>query len=174
MSHTWGDVSGIDTSVPGQVSVTGTAGFMEADSGPSQGHGYGTFTFRAKLTGNAPGPCILLWPGDGAWPGQEFDLAEIINGTAYGTTHWKATDGGDAYNSHFYDGLDESQWHTYSLRWEPGKLTYSVDGAVAGADTAHVPADYAHGGMNDVFGVMNRPGLNTSAIVSEVSWAPLS
>lgn len=172
LAHTWGDTSRIDTSVPGQVSVSGTAGFMEWPSGPEAGHGYGTFEMVARMAGDKPGPALVLWPADDQWPGQEFDLGEILDGRPYLTTHWNE-DGHDAYNSHFADGVDESQWHTYAVRWEPGKLTYTVDGAVVGTDTEHVPADFAHGGKNDVFGGMNRPGDDTSLTLGEVRWTPL-
>jgi hypothetical protein len=175
LSHTWGDLSAIDTSVPGEVTVTRTSGFMEWPSGPDAGHGYGTFSFTARMRGNAPGPALVLWPADDQWPGQEFDLGEVLpDGRPYLTTHWKGDDGNDAHNAHIVDWLDEEQWHTYALRWEPGKLTYTVDDTVVGVDTEHVPADYAHGGMNDVFGVMNQPNETTSLTVTEVRWTPLS
>jgi hypothetical protein len=174
LSHTWGDTSKIDISVPGQVTVSGTAGFMEWPSGPEQGHGYGLFEMRAKMAGNVPGPALVLWPADDRWPGQEFDLGEVLeDGRPYLTTHWADENGEDAFNPHIVDRLDESDWHTYAVRWEPGKLTYYVDGVVVGEDTEHVPADFAHGGKNDVFGAMNRPGDNTSLTLTEVRWTPL-
>lgn len=174
LSHTWGDLGKIDTSVPGEVTVSGTSGFMEWPSGPEQGHGYGLFEMRAKMSGNVPGPALVLWPADDKWPGQEFDLGEVLgDGRPYLTTHWD-DNGKDAYSAHVVDWLDETDWHTYAVRWEPGKLTYTVDGVVVGVDTEHVPADYAHGGKNDVFGAMNRPGDNTSLTLTEVRWTPLS
>jgi beta-glucanase (GH16 family) len=115
----------------------------------------------------------VLWPADDVWPGQEFDLGEILeDGRPYLTTHWADENGDDAHNPHFAE-VDESQWHTWAVRWEPGKLTYTVDGAVVGVDTDHVPADFAHGGKNDVFGGMNRPGDDTSLTLGEVRWTPL-
>lgn len=73
------------------------------------------------------------------WPGQEFDLGEILaDGRPYLTTHWADDNGEDAFNPHFAE-VDESQWHTWAARWEPGKLTYTVDGVWVGEDTEHVP-----------------------------------
>ena len=90
LSHHWaGD---IDTSVPGEITLTGLAGAMQFPGGPSAGQGYGTYTFNAKLDGDGPGPALLLWPGDDRWPGQEIDIVEILSGgRQYGTVHW---DGG--------------------------------------------------------------------------------
>ena len=174
LSHTWGDTSKIDTGVPGEVTVSGTAGFMEWPSGPDAGHGYGTFEMVAKLSGDKPGPALVLWPADDRWPGQEFDLGEILeDGRPYLTTHWADGNGDNAYDSHVADGVDESRWHTWAVRWEPGRLTYTVDGVVVGEDTEHVPADFAHGGENDVFGGMNRPGDDTSLTLGEIRWTPL-
>ena len=169
LNHTWGN--GIDTSVRGQVTVSGNSGIMEAPWGSAAGHGYGTYSITASLKGDTAGPAALLWPGNDKWPGPEFDLAEIINGRAYGTMHFKGSDGNDVYGSIFYNGLDESKAHTYTLDWQPGSLTFSVDGHVYGGFSDNVGRDFDHGGINEVFSIMNRGG-GTSITVYDVSYSP--
>lgn len=170
LNHVWGNAN-IDTSVAGQVTISGHGGFMEKPTGPSAGHGYGTYTVVASLKGNTEGSAALLWPGDDKWPGPEYDIVEVINGKPYGTVHYKGGDGGDGYRSVMFDGIDESKVHTYTLDWQPGKITYYVDGTEMGAVTNKVGADYAHGGVDEVFGLMNRSD-NTSMTVYEVSYTP--
>jgi len=170
LSHIWGSGTGnIDSSVAGQVTLTGAAGFMEAPYGPSAGHGYGSYNVVAEIHGDTDGSAALLWPGNDTWPGPEYDIVEVINGQAYGTVHHN--DGGqDGYATVSYGGLEESKVHSYTLDWEPGRITMSVDGNVYGSITDNVGADYDHGGMNEVLGLINR-GAATSMTVYEVSYS---
>ena len=169
LNHTWGN--GIDTSVRGQVTVSGDSGIMENPWGSAAGHGYGTYSITASLSGNAPGPAALLWPGNDKWPGPEMDMAEIINGQVYGTLHYNGG-GNDVYGSIFYTGVDESKVHTYTLDWQPGKVTFSVDGRSYGGFSDNVGRDYDHGGINEVFSIMNRGGGGTSITVYDISYSP--
>ncbi len=170
LSHHWaGD---IDTSVPGEITLTGLAGAMQFPGGASAGQGYGTYTVEAKLEGGEHGPAILLWPGDDRWPGQEIDVVEILSGgRQYGTVHW---DGGgwDEYESVFFDGVRGGEFHEYQVVWEPDRITYKVDGQEYGAVTQNVPADYDAGGVNNVVGVMNS-SPDTSLTVRSIDYQPL-
>jgi hypothetical protein len=170
LSHAWGWSTGnIDTSVSGQVTLTGTAGFMEAPYGPSAGHGYGSYTVVAEIHGDTEGSAALLWPGTDRWPGPEYDIVEVINGQAYGTVHYNEG-GQDGYATVSYGGLDESNVHSYTLDWEPGSITMSVDGHAYGSITDNVGADFAHGGINEAIALMNRSAA-TSMTVYEVSYS---
>ena len=67
MSNTWGNV---DTSVPGQVTLTSSpdflsdSGTMVPATGPEAGDGYGLYLFTLSTNDSyAPGPYALLWPG---------------------------------------------------------------------------------------------------------------
>jgi beta-glucanase (GH16 family) len=104
--------------------------------------------------GDVPGPYALLWPATDGWPGPELDMVELLKGgQAYSTLHWKGGDGSNQYTSHMLDGVDVTQVHTYSMMWEPGRLTGYVDGKEMWTTTEHVPADYAHGGENSAPGI---------------------
>ena len=166
LNHTWGSV---DTSKDGQVTLTGYSGIMQRPTGDSAGNGYGTYEFTLSMKGNQQGPAALLWPGNDEWPGTEMDVVEIHNGRAYGTAHHEKSDGGDGYRTVTYDGLDESKVHTYTLDWQPGKLTYAVDGEVYGTITKNVGEDFAHGGVDAVVGVLNI-NPNTSITLYDVSY----
>ncbi len=127
ISNAWN----VDQSVGGEVRLSGDAALMEWATGPEAGHGYGTYTVEAKLDGDVPGPGIILWPGDNQWPGQEIDMVEITpdgSGRQYGTVHWD-NDGADAYLAQIYDGVEGGVFHEYQMVWEPGRITFLVDGA---------------------------------------------
>jgi beta-glucanase (GH16 family) len=88
------------------------------------GKKYGYIEIRAKYP-NHPGAWPAFWMlGDG-WP-PEFDIAEYKGPTVGGMT------------MAFYDGSwfattkqgDYEAWHTYGLLWEPGALTWYMDGEV--------------------------------------------
>ncbi|WP_149536714.1 family 16 glycosylhydrolase [Siccirubricoccus phaeus] len=171
LNHTWG--KGIDTSVPGQVTVSGNSGIMQKPWGAAAGQGYGTYKIVAKLNGaDEPGPAGLLWPGDDKWPGPEMDLVEFIDGRPYGTIHHKGSNGKDVWRSKYYNGVNEDLVHTYELKWEPGKATFYVDGKNWGSYTTNIAEDYANGGVNMTFSIMNS-NKDTSITVYEVSYKPL-
>ena len=171
LSHTW--AGNIDRSVGGEIKLTGQSGTMEFPSGKWAGHGYGTYTVNAKIDGNEPGPAILLWPGDDSWPGQEIDLVEVSpngSGQQYATVHWN--DNGNSYEAKTLHGVQSGVFHDYQLVWEPGRMTFKVDGAEKAVFTNHIPADYDNGGMNNVIGVMNDNN-NTALTVRSVEYQPL-
>lgn len=172
LTHHWG--GNIDWSVPGEVTLTGWGGFMEYPSDSASGHGYGTYTVNARLDGGQPGPAILLWPGDDSWPGQEIDIAEVLpdgSGRHYGTTHWDYY-GSDAYESVIFDDVYGGTFHDYTVKWEPDRITYFVDGVEQGSITENVPRDHDNGGMNNAIGIMNIND-STSVTVREVDYRPL-
>jgi beta-glucanase (GH16 family) len=160
--------------VNGAVTLAGSSAMMEWATGPDAGHGYGTYTVTAKVDGNQPGPGIILWPGDNHWPGHEFDMLEITpdgSGRQYGTVHWD-NNGHDAFQTAIYNGVSGGQFHDYQMVWEPGKITFKVDGNTMGSFNEHIPADFDHGGMNNTIGVMNNNPA-TSITVSHIDFTPL-
>ena len=169
-----GNAWNVDTSTKGEVELSGHSGLMQWASGRDAGHGYGTYTVTAKLEGGQPGPAIILWPGDDKWPGQEINLAEVTpdgSGRHYGNVHWN-NNGSDAYSPRVYDGVYGGEWHDYQVTWEPGRITFRVDGVEQGVVTENVPTDYDHGGINNVIGFLNN-NPNTSLTVSHVEFDPL-
>ncbi len=171
LNHLW--AGSVDQSVQGEIKLTGFTGIMERSNGTSSGHGYGTYKFDARIEGNELGPVILLWPGDDKWPGQEINVVEVMNdgsGRQYATVHWD--EGGNAYEYKIYDNVQSGQFHEYELTWQPGRLTFRVDGSEKAVFTDHVPADYDNGGMNNTIGFMNIND-NTSLTVRSMEYSPL-
>lgn len=93
---------------------------------------YGFAEIRAKVPA-----------GQGIWPAfwilplsheskPEIDVVEILGDNPsriYLTLHYKDAQGEDARERRVWDGPDFSKdWHTYGVRWEPGKLVYYIDG----------------------------------------------
>ncbi|MBL6078376.1 family 16 glycosylhydrolase [Belnapia sp. T18] len=158
----------------GEVTLSGSSGLMQWASGKAAGHGYGTYTVTAKIEGHEPGPAILLWPGNDQWPGQEIDLVENAHdhsGRQYGTVHWN-DNGKDAFKTEMFEGVKGGVFHDYQLIWEPGKMTFKVDGKDMGSITSHIPKDFDHGGMNNTIGVLNN-NPDTSITVSHIDFKPL-
>ena len=79
-----------------------------------------------------------LWPafwmlgsniGSVGWPEcGELDIMERVNlnSTINGTMHWY--DAGEADYGSISSVLDFTQYHVYSIEWDPGLITWSVDG----------------------------------------------
>jgi beta-glucanase (GH16 family) len=153
LSHTWTDGGHIDTG-SGQVTLKGEAIAMMHPGGSDTGFGYGKYEFEASMSPDQKGPAILLWPGDDKWPGPEYDIVEVIDGHAYGAVHWN-DNGHDAYTTRTFDGVDESQTHTYGITWQEGRIDYYVDGQHYGSVTENVGNDHAHGGVNMVPSIMS-------------------
>ena len=170
LSNSWN----VPAPVNGAVTLTGAASMMEWATGTDAGHGYGTYTVTAKVDGSQPGPGIVLWPGDNQWPGQEIDMLEITpdgSGRQYATVHWN-NNGADAFQTVIFNGVNSGQFHDYQMVWEPGKITFKVDGSEMGSFNEHIPVDHDHGGMNNTIGVMNTNNA-TSITVSHIDFTPL-
>ena len=160
-SRYWG--GGVDFSTPGQVTIhrtpdDGDSGMMIPPTGASAGSGYGLFSWTLSMTGKI-GVYAAGWPGTDVWPGPELDMIELTpEGRAYSTIHWKGGDGGNEYAPYGLDGVDPTQVHTYSMLWQPDRLTGFVDGHQLWTTSEHVPVDYAHGGQDEAMGI----GVQTS------------
>jgi hypothetical protein len=105
---------------------------------------YGKIEIRAMLPGTKGlWPAIWMLPADGAAL-PELDIMESI-GTdphrVYMTDHWGA--GGHRHQDQTdYAGPDfTAGFHTFTLEWEPGRLTWLVDGVERKVMTEHVPSE---------------------------------
>lgn len=106
---------------------------------PTFAKAYGKFEARIKLpAGQGLWPAFWLMPRDseyGGWASSgEIDIMEArgrLPGTVDGTIHYgKGAPNNKATGSHyaFPEGEDFTDFHTYSLEWEPGELRWYVDG----------------------------------------------
>lgn len=97
---------------------------------------YGEYRIRARVDAGSGHFVALLWKDGGGWP-PEIDFFE--GGNLYAdrqratqTLHY----GPDNAMIHTSALGDFTQWHTIGCIWEPGKLTYTLDGAVSGRVTS--------------------------------------
>jgi len=115
---------------------------------------------------NVVGPYGMAgWPASDVWPGPELDMVEIdYNGVPYATVHWKGDDGSNQMQSITMNGVDPTQVHTYAMDWQADHISFFVDGTLMGTFTDHIPADYAHGGENEMLGVGMQTWWNNGAL----------
>ena len=139
---------------------------------------YGTVTVRAKFAqGQGPWPAIWLlgadcqqdeivdagndcgWPGPGS---QEIDIAEIDDGPT-NVSQSLITNAGD--QNHIASVTDVTgNWHTYTLVWAPGSLTWEIDGSVTYSTTANVPSTPMFLIMNTALGGVGGGTVKASAL----------
>ncbi|HEY3329467.1 MAG TPA: glycoside hydrolase family 16 protein [Capsulimonadaceae bacterium] len=99
---------------------------------------YGFWEFRLKVPvalGTWPAVYLLKW--DDGWP-PEIDVEESTGKmpeTVLQTNVW-ADDYGKMRRSWVNlssAGLDRTAWHTYAVAWEPGRISWYIDGSYKGS-----------------------------------------
>ena len=105
---------------------------------------YGKYVYRARLNAGYDWyGMFLLWPASGNWPidGEidncEFDAGDVARADCAMTVHW----GADNQQTQAVATRDFTQWHTFTVIWLPGSITYQIDGQTVWVDTQHVPTD---------------------------------
>ncbi len=159
-NNTWGKV---DTSVKGQITLKGNSGAMQKGGG----NGYGYYEVTAKMSKDVQGPAVVLWPHDDKWPGAEYDMVEVIDDRPYGTVHWN-NKGKDAYQSSYWNNIDETKVHTYGLDWDGKKIDFYVDDKYMGT-VWKGGKDLDHGGTNVLMSLMNRDFESKDAFLTVYS-----
>ena len=100
---------------------------------------YGKVVTRAKVPeGQGLWPAIWMMPTNedlyGQWPKcGEIDIMEVLGSapeTAYGTLHYGAPHGEQQGTVTLTDGTFASDFHEYSVEWEPGEIRWYIDGSL--------------------------------------------
>lgn len=151
-------------------------------SGAIQSHftfTYGTVSVRAKMAGGGgPWPAIWLlghncqpwelspngcqpkWPAPGS---DEIDIAEILNSNHSSVNEQVHMSSGSP--GCMPSTSDTSQnWHTYTLVWAPGSLTWKIDGATTCTDTSAVPSQAMFLIINTAIGGTGGGGINPGSL----------
>ena len=98
---------------------------------------YGRFEVRAKVpAGKGYLPAFWMMPTDenlyGQWPRcGEIDIMEVMGQDtkkAYGTIHYGNPHNESQGTKILETGDYSSEFHTYAVDWEPGKITWYIDG----------------------------------------------
>ena len=123
---------------------------------------YGKITARAKVpAGQGLWPAIWMMPKVeglyGQWPKcGEIDIMEVLGSrldTAYGTVHYGEPHAEQQGTYVLTNGTFASDFHEYSVEWEPGEMRWYIDGnlyhtvndwftAVEGEDDKPYPAPF--------------------------------
>ncbi|HBI86066.1 MAG TPA: laminarinase [Ruminococcus sp.] len=123
---------------------------------------YGKVVARAKVPeGQGLWPAIWMMPQDeghyGQWPKcGEIDIMEVLGSapeTAYGTVHYGEPHAEQQGTVVLDDGTFASDFHEYSVEWEPGEMRWYIDNelyltvndwftAVSGEDEKPYPAPF--------------------------------
>jgi len=125
----------------GELRITGTGDVSGGLASRFNGK-YGRYEVRAKVDrGNGFGSAILLWPTSERWPIEgEMDISEVPKGDRGFSGSYFHYNSNNTVVGHQENG-DFSTWHTYALDWQPGKLTYYLDGrAVFTVNNGAVPS----------------------------------
>ena len=104
---------------------------------------YGWFEIRAKMpAGKGMWPAFWLLPAVGTWP-PEIDVLEVLGhqpNIVHMTNHWAS--GTHQQHGLGWTGPDFSQaFHTFAVDWEPGVVTWYVDGVERFQSKSGVPAE---------------------------------
>ncbi len=123
---------------------------------------YGKIVARAKVPeGKGLWPAIWMMPKDESFYGQwpkcgEIDIMEVLGSqtdTAYGTIHYGEPHAQQQGTYVLKNGTFASDYHDFSVEWEPGEIRFYVDGnlyktvndwftAVDGEDEKPYPAPF--------------------------------
>lgn len=115
---------------------------------------YGKVEIHARLPkGQGIWPAHWMPPSDHASP-FEIDIMEMIGdepNKIYLTHHWLGTNRKQYTGT--YVGPDySSSFHTFSVEWEPGKITWYIDGIERFSSTSHVQNTPAYLYLNTAVG----------------------
>lgn len=108
-----------------------------------KGQTYGRYTVRFK-SDPIPGykAAWLLWPDSGNWNQGEINFPEGgLSSTIFAFNHCV---GNPASNCYYFDTKTAyTGWHTATVEWSPGKLTFNLDGKT-GTTTSSIPTSPLH------------------------------
>lgn len=172
-----GTVSALHIDTISNGKGTYTSGFLTTEQSFSQT--YGLFEIRAKLPqGAGLWPAIWMMPTNaagsneplyGGWPySGEIDIMEAGNNgdsnLVQGTVHSGPASSQTAPSAFFQPSGSElpfstSDWHTYSVEWEPGYISFFVDDQIYETVRANSETKYDDG----VATTTDEPGWATPA-----------
>jgi hypothetical protein len=158
--------------------VNGVAVHMVAAPEPKlpsgAGQTYGRYSVRFKVD-PVPGykTAWLLWPDTGVWPRDgEVDYPDCnLTGTVHAFMHYASSSGGQTA---FSTNVPEAgAWHIATMEWQPGKVTFVLDGTLIGVATTRVPSTPMHYVLQTETQLSGGPPSNTAAGNVKVDWVAI-
>jgi beta-glucanase (GH16 family) len=129
--------------VPGRQMTTGLPRTYQYTSGMVTSYGnfsfdYGYVEWRAQLpSGQGLWPALWLMPANNTWP-PEIDALETV-GSQPDVACWTYIQPNGAHSASYRDiPALSSGWHTFGVDWEPGVITWYVDGVAEFTTTSAV------------------------------------
>ena len=109
---------------------------------------YGRYSVRFR-SGNAPGYgfAFLLWPNDNNPDEGEIDYPETSlapGSTVNAYVHVIGSDPGQNYYRFRTDVSADTGFHIATIEWQPGRITFILDGKIIGVATKDVPSTPFH------------------------------
>lgn len=163
---------------PDMVSFNGPQSTFKIDGNKSGGigskvyHTYGTFSADFKFTPGAGKGVLGLY---GGILHQEIDFAELpkrnpTRNMITSTLHYSAAN----IMQHYKLAGDYTQWHTATVIWKPGDLTFQIDGVTYGHTTIHVPDYPMHLAIQTAGENVAGPGAPSQLDVTNITYTPLA
>lgn len=124
---------GVYPYLSGMITTRGKFGFL-----------YGKVVIRLRIpAGQGLLPAVWLLPTQGP-PLPEIDMMETIGSRThnlFAAQHWRTRTGRVGSSGHMFTGPDFAEgFHTITMTWEPGRITWSVDGGAPYTSTRYVPS----------------------------------
>ena len=133
---------------------------------------YGKFEERFRVSHVATGykSAHLLWPvSNDACPNCEIDFPELEwTGDISAFAHHRDSIGGDqdAYDT----GKTWTSWHTSDVIWQPGSITFVLDGRIVGHSTTAVPNTAADWDLQNESALNGESAAPNSSAQMDISW----
>lgn len=141
---------------------------------PYNGQLYGKWTVRFKADAiHGFKTAWLLWPDSGEWEDGEIDFPEgDLDGTISAFSH--CANVGNPQGNCIYGSTTAryTSWHTASIEWIPGRVTFILDGQTIATGTNSVPNESMHYVMQteSCFGGLSDCPLAGTSSNLQVDW----
>jgi len=134
---------------------------------------YGRYTVRFRADSVAGYKTAwLLWPDSEKWPKDgEIDFPEgELDGKIFGFMHYANADGGQDW---FLSSKTYNDWHTATIEWLPGKVSFILDDEVVGVSTRQVPSRPMHWVLQTETGETGAPPTASATGDVQIDWVSL-
>jgi hypothetical protein len=144
---------------------------------PNLGEGQrnGRYSVRARMSAVGTGykTSWVLWPDDERWPlrGSMAWPDGAITGAPTAISHWASPTGGQ---DTFSQPALNSDWHTYTTEWVPGRVRFYLDGTLVGSSTNKIPSTSMHWVLQSETVLGATPPRRGASATIEIDWITMA